>query len=321
MNNFITIENEAENSFSFAFGDELRRGILSPWLFPLLPINIPRRLLMLRKERRCVSDTQNIDCLFVFDLEKMRTKDQKAFVEDALNYTDNIITLGIGKPSIGVVFDHQISSRSERNVEPREWNTSVEKIILGIIRAYRPQKMVFVGKYPYAGIISAMRRCNSRENMHWISVRGDKNTINERSDRFSKVKDLTYFVEHDEIVRNTIYFDDESTEMKRLLASTAQENGINMIKTIEHAEFLFVSNSETDIMKHLLKNQTIIYSSTSRVGLGIEIPSYVVNNLICIEKGHELSTFKRMILYRKGKNNRSNAVMSVQAKLDVWFNS
>jgi len=318
---YIRVEKEAEESVSFAFGDEIRQGIVKPWRFPFLPIMIPYRLFSHYRKQRKQNSALTIDCLFIFDMEKMRMKDQKAFVSDALNYTENTISLCIGKPSIELTFDHQIPSRAEWQIEPREWNVSVENILLGLIRAYRPKRLVFVGKYPYAGIMGAIRRCTPQEQMYWISARGDQATIDERSKRFSKVKDLTYFVEHDEVVRNTIYFDEESSEMKEMLTETIRSNGINIINTLEHAEYLYVTHPETDVMKHLLRNQAVIYSSNSKIGKDVDIPNYVVSNLINVEEGHELSTIEKMLSYRKKRKTRSSAAISVQAKLDVWFNS
>ena len=102
-----------------------------------------------------------------------------------MNYSPKIVSLGIGQPLIDVSFNHHIPSRSEWNIESRNWNYAIEDLILGLIRAHKPRKLIFVGKYPYAGvseiinhkIVENSKYSNSTDKMYWISVRGDKSTI------------------------------------------------------------------------------------------------------------------------------------------------
>ena len=61
-----------------------------------------------------MSDTsidQSTDILIIYDLEKMRQKEQTAFVKQSMNYSPKIVSLGIGQPLIDVSFNHHIPSR------------------------------------------------------------------------------------------------------------------------------------------------------------------------------------------------------------------
>jgi len=318
MNEFIKIEKDAEASFSFAFGNEIRQSIIAPWRIPLLPLTIPLLLIKFYQTRKHVKRVNTIDCLFIFDLEKMRKNDQNAFVNEAINYTEKTITLGIGKPLINAEFDHKIKSRAEWNIDANEWNSALEKIILGMIKAYRPQKMIFVGKYPFAGIMSVIRKCNSIQNTFWISVRGDEKTVTERCNSFSKVQELKQFIEHDNVVRNTIFFDSKKSNLAKASIKYANKYGINTIKTPEHAEYLVLSKNDMNIIPVLLRNQTIVCSIDNNISQNKPIPNFALANFIQIDDG-DFSKINKMFEYRKNKNGFSSAVMSVQAKLDVWL--
>ena len=116
----------------------------------------------------------------------MRVSDQKAFTDHALNYSDKCIGVGIGSPKTQSRFDHLISSRRDLNIEAKEWNSMLENFLLGVIRAHKPKKLVFVGKYPYAGLMSVLRRCEPKSEFFWIHIRGEQKIIDERSDKFEK---------------------------------------------------------------------------------------------------------------------------------------
>ena len=132
---------------------------------------------------------------------------------------------------------------------------------MGLIRAHKPRKLIFVGKYPYAGVLEAIRRCNSTDKMYWISVRGDKSTIEERSVRFRKVIDINYFTESDLFIRNTIFFDEQSMPLKDKLKSILENKSINILSKSDNAEYVVISNPNSDLLQYLLKNQTVIYDS------------------------------------------------------------
>jgi hypothetical protein len=184
---YIHVNKEAENSYSFAVGDEIRKSLVAPWKLPLLPFSLPKRIFAHQKIISQLRLEEAIaDCLFIFDLEKMRVSDQKAFTDHALNYSNKCIGAGIGSPKTQSRFDHLISSKRDLNIEAREWNSMLENFLLGIIRAHKPKKLVFVGKYPYAGLMSVLRRCEPKSEFFWIHVRSEQKIIDERSSKFKK---------------------------------------------------------------------------------------------------------------------------------------
>ena len=80
----IRIAKEAEDSYSFAVGDEMRRSLMAPWRIPIFPLSMIKRIATHRKILKENREMNSItDCVFIFDLEKMRLSDQKSFTNQA----------------------------------------------------------------------------------------------------------------------------------------------------------------------------------------------------------------------------------------------
>lgn len=312
----IRVNKEAEDSYSFAVGDELRKSLISPWKIPLLPISLPKRVLSHRKNKAAYDALPHlVDCIFVYDLEKMRLSDQKSFINQSLNYSENSIGIGIGNSMIDANFRHSIPTRREMDIEPKDWNVLLEKFLLGIIRAYRPKKFVFVGKYPYAGLMSVLRKCETKNGFYWIHVRGDLETIEQRSEKFTKSKSLSHFTDHDTIVRNTIFFDHEPSDgVGKLLKSV----GVNIINTPEHAEYLALKNDEYDCKSLLMRNQTVFILPSAQPSLG-QIPDYLLPNLVVSDAEEKNETILSVVSFRKNQRKNKSPLMPVEAKIDLWL--
>ena len=312
----IRVNKEAEDSYSFAVGDELRKSLISPWKIPLLPLSLPKRILSHRKGK-AVKDALPylVDCIFVYDLEKMRLSDQKSFINQSLNYSENSIGIGIGNALIDANFRHSVPTRREMDIEPKEWNALLEKFLLGIIRAYRPKKFVFVGKYPYAGLMSVLRKCETENGFYWIHVRGDVETIEQRSEKFTKSKSLSHFTDHDTIVRNTIFFDHEPAAN---IGKELKPIGVNVINTHEHAEYLVLDHDEYACKHLLMRNQTIFILPNAQSSLG-QIPDYLLPNLVVCDHEQRNETILSAVTFRKNQRKKKAPLMPVEAKVDLWL--
>ena len=313
---YIHVDKEAENSYSFVVGDQIRKALIAPWRIPILPLTLPRRIFDHRKTiSRIRLKEAIVDCLFIFDLEKMRVSDQKSFTNQALNYANKSIGIGIGEPSFPADYKHTLPTRRQLNIEPREWNSMLEHFLLGVIRSYRPKKVVFVGKYPYAGIMSVLRKCKPKNGFHWIHVRGDAKVVEERSTKFNLTKELSFFTNQDSIVRNTIFFDYEPPEE---LVENLNRKGIHVIRTKEHAEYISLAKPNHDFKRMLMRNQTLFLQSEIEKYLGF-IPSYLVPNLVVTEPENTSDLIEDVVTFRKGLVGKKSPAMSVEAKLDLWL--
>ena len=192
---------------------------------------------------------------------------------------------------------------------------------MGLIRAHKPRKLIFVGKYPYAGVLEAIRRCNSTDKMYWISVRGDKSTIEERSVRFRKVIDINYFTESDLFIKNTIFFDEQSMPLKDKLKSILENKSINILSKSDNAEYVVISNPNSDLLQYLLKNQTVIYDSETNFVHERKYISFVLPNLVRIGDDNQLNIIEDMLDYRNKNTSFQSQITSVESKIDIWINS
>ena len=313
---YIHVDKEAENSYSFAVGDEIRKSLIAPWKLPILPFSLPKRIFAHRKTiSRLRLEEAIADCLFIFDLEKMRVSDQKAFTDHALNYSDKCIGVGIGSPKTQSRFDHLISSRRDLNIESKEWNSMLENFLLGVIRAHKPKTLIFVGKYPYAGLMSVLRRCQPKSEFFWIHVRGEQKIVDERSGKFEKTTALNHFSRNDDIVRNTIYFDDPPSEKFR---EQMKKDGITIIKNTEHAQYLVLNKNEHDFKAMLMRNQTLFVDSKLQPMMQ-HFPNYLLRNLIYSDS-NIFETIQSVISFRKGVVRKPMPLSSVEARLDIWLN-
>ena len=313
----IRVNKEAENSYSFAVGDELRKSLVSPWKLPFLPFSLTKRIFFHRRTRATIDALPYlVDCIFVYDLEKMRLSDQKSFTNQSLNYSENSVGIGIGNSLIDANFRHSISTRREMGIEPKEWNELLENFLLGIIRAYRPKKFVFVGKYPYAGLMSVLRKCRTENGFYWIHVRSDYETIEQRSKKFAKSKPFSYFTDHDTIVRNTIFFDYEPSDT---VGKQLKSNGVNIINTPEHAEYLALQHNEYDCKSLLMRNQTIFIAPNAQASLG-HIPDFLLPNLVVCDVKQRNEMILSVVTFRKNQRTKISPLMPVEAKIDLWLN-
>ena len=314
--NYIHVEKEAEHSYSFLVGDQLRQILLSPWKIPFIPVSIAKGVSNLRKRRIFRANNQSIaDCIFVYDLEKMRLSDQKSFANQSMNYSSSSIGIGIGTPAINSNYKHIIPTRKEVDIKPKEWNLMLENFLLGVIRSYRPKKLVFVGKYPYAGLMAVLRKCEPREGFFWIHTSADVEVIRERSSKFNRTRELSHFTDHDVIVRNTIHFDEDPPEHLKI---SLKQNGISIIQAKNHAEYLSLSKEDFEYERMLMKNQTIFITPENQTNLG-RIPDYFLKNLIISDMAERSEVIDSVIRFRKNLTDRKSPLMSVEAKLDIWL--
>ena len=157
--------------------------------------------------------------------------------------------------------------------------------------------------------------------MYWISVRGDKSTIEERSVRFRKVIDINYFTESDLFIRNTIFFDEQSMPLKDKLKSILENKSINILSKSDNAEYVVISNPNSDLLQYLLKNQTVIYDSETNFVHERKYVSFVLPNLVRIGDDNQLNIIEDMLDYRNKNTSFQSQITSVESKIDIWINS
>lgn len=200
MKPYLRIKENPAESISFLIGNSLREVLLRPWLGFLLPLTLYRRIRLHRAKAREVL-TSNIEILYLIDAESLMPKELAMF-DHVLSSRGNDVIASVGEFESNA--DYLIPSRKSNADTKNQWNGDLEEILESIIVSRRPKKFIFIGKYPYAGLLSVLRRLESQENTAWLPVRSKPKAIEERSPRFGRI------VKWDAVVNSVIELDLES---------------------------------------------------------------------------------------------------------------
>ena len=131
---------------------------------------------------------------------------------------------------------------------------------------------------------------------------------------------MNYFTETESFIRGTIYFDEQSQHILDYISADIDDNNISVLSKPANAEYVVISNPNTDIMNYLSRNQTVIFETSLNFSKVQRIPSYALKNMVRIGDGQERETIVKMIKFRNVKEIKTSLVMSVESKLDIWMN-
>jgi hypothetical protein len=100
-----------------------------------------------------------------------------------LSSISNSVIFYIGEKNIDGA-THNFPSPNSTDRSAQVWNKDLEHLLETIVVSSKPEKFVFIGPYPYAGIMSLLRKVEPIRNTAWISLRAQKLVRDERSQRF-----------------------------------------------------------------------------------------------------------------------------------------
>ena len=174
-----------ENSYSFQIGDAIREAIYKPWKIPLLPISILKRHRKIKK-KKMVSESEK-ECLFIIDYHRFTPKERNMLNPFFSSVSNSIVFLISDELSEGGT--HHFPPITSTNKSNQAWNADLEYVLEAILVSAKPEKLVFIGQYPYAGIASILRKLEPKSNTAWIPLHAKEETIKQRAERFGKVLD------------------------------------------------------------------------------------------------------------------------------------
>ena len=158
----------------------MRESFLKPWKIPLLPLTLMKRHRKIQRNK-IISNPEK-EYLFVVDVGKFTMKEVEQF-QTFLSSLSNSVICYIGEKNIDGA-THNFQSPNSTDKSPQVWNKDLEHLLETIIVSSKPEKFVFIGQYPYAGIMSVLRKIEPIKNTAWISLRAKKIVIDERAQRF-----------------------------------------------------------------------------------------------------------------------------------------
>ena len=169
-----------ENSYSFQIGDAVREVVLKPWKIPLLPLNLVKRHRKIKRNK--IISNPETEFLFVIDVGKFTMEEVEQFQTFSSSVSNSVIFY-IGEKNIEGA-THNFPSPNSTDRSAQIWNKDLEHLLETIVVSSKPEKFVFIGPYPYAGVMSLLRKIEPIKDTAWISLRANKIIIDERSQRF-----------------------------------------------------------------------------------------------------------------------------------------
>ena len=225
MKPYLRIKENPSESISFLIGNTFREVLFKPWKVVFLPLTLYKRIRLQREKQRTVLKS-NIEVLYLVDAESLIAKDFRMF-EQTLSCRGNDLIATIG--DFGPNVDYLIPSRKSNADTKNQWNKDLENTLESIIASRRPKKFIFIGKYPYAGLLSIVRRLESQKFVAWLPVRAQPKAIKERSFRFGSIIEWDSEVEPAiELDLDSVYIDPKSPkEFVNNVSQWAKEHSLS----------------------------------------------------------------------------------------------
>ena len=169
-----------EYSYSFQWGNTLREAMIKPWRLPILPYSLWKKHRLIQQYRKNTSSLTPY--LFVIDYQKFSSEDRIQF-QTFFNSLPDCEILIIGDEHVEAASHHFPSSRSSSK-DKRQWNEDLQRLLTVVVESSRPEKFVFIGQYPYAGVMGVLRTLEPRHDTAWLPIRAKKETVDERRQAF-----------------------------------------------------------------------------------------------------------------------------------------
>ncbi|MDB2335592.1 hypothetical protein N9V31_02580 [Candidatus Poseidonia alphae] len=225
MKPYLRIKEDPGSSMSFLIGDTFREALFKPWKLFFLPLMLYRRIRIRRVAEQLILES-NVEILYLIDAESLLDNEFKMF-EQILASRRNDLIASVG--DFETIMDFSIPSRKSNSDTKQQWNNDLEKFVESIIISRRPKKLIFIGKYPYAGLLGIIRRLESQKFTAWLPIRPHPKTIKERSSRFGQIIDWSFEIDPTiELDLGSVHIDSKvSSESTVEISQWAKEYGLN----------------------------------------------------------------------------------------------
>ena len=134
-----------------------------------------------------------------------------------------------------------------------------------------------MGKYPYAGLLSVIRRLNSNYNVAWVPMRTRPETLAERSLRFGNIINLSYKSQpKSELDINSLFISSTiPMEMQKVITNTMREHdGLLVSNPLNAALHVYCDLDKGKTKNALDRGQLVIYLFKSKIDPVFTKPEY-----------------------------------------------
>ena len=257
MKPYLRIEEDPGSSMSFLIGDTFREAFFKPWKLFFLPLMLYRRIRNQRVAQQSILES-NVEILYLIDAESLLDNEFKMF-EQILTSRGSDLIASVG--DFGTIMDFSIPSRKSNSDTKQQWNNDLEKFIESVVISRRPKKLIFIGKYPYAGLLGIIRRLETQEFTAWLPIRPHPKAIKERSSRFGQVLDWSF--ERDptiELDLGSVYIDSkESSKSTSEISQWVKEYGLNHSNPHDAGLHIYFESGLGRIMGALERGHLVVY--------------------------------------------------------------
>lgn len=257
MKPYLRIEEDPGSSMSFLIGDTFREALFRPWKLFFLPLMLYWRIRIQRAAQQSILES-NVDILYLIDAESLLDNEFKMF-EQILASRGSDLIASVG--DFGTIMDYSIPSRKSNSDTKQQWNNDLEKFIESVIISRRPKKLIFIGKYPYAGLLGLIRRLESQKFTAWLPIRPHPKAIKERSDRFGQILDWSFVVDPTiELDLSSVYIDSKvSSESTSKISQWVKEYGLNHSNPHDAGLHIYSESGLGRIMGALERGHLVVY--------------------------------------------------------------
>ena len=176
----LQVATDPEHSVSFAVGSSLRKAVLKPWLFPLLPITMAHSI----RHRKTIEVEPYLPEheMIIIDMEMIRRTESEVMMEVIAAQHPSALVMCIG-PS------HTNQGTIPLLPRPRAgqtagWSSYIKKEILHMVRTRGPRALLYVGKYPHSGIRQAISSIAPTASTAWLAMRADDDVFRQHAPMF-----------------------------------------------------------------------------------------------------------------------------------------
>ena len=286
----LRLSHSVEFSYSFQLGDAVREAVTKPWKLPFLPVEVVRRHRKIKLHRK-VSKHER-DFLFLVDYPKLTFKEREQCSTLFSTLANSIVVVISDEVVDGAT--HQIPPPTSSNKSPRQWNTDLEHFLQSLVLISKPEKFVFIGQYPYSGIMGLLRKLQPNQNTAWIPAHAKQDALSERGDRFGHVLEWPNIsAENEEGGKNHLFLSRNlEIEVAETINKLAAELKVPLSKSPSNALQMLSKEDVVDIPTLLEQRSTAVCIVDSEDEMTQEIEQPHLQMTLCT---HEKSVFEHQL--------------------------
>jgi hypothetical protein len=265
MKPYLRIKEDPGSSMSFLIGDAFREAFFKPWKLFILPLILYRRIRNQRVAEQLILES-NIEILYLIDAESLLDNEFKMF-EQILASRGSDLIASVG--DFGTIMDFSIPSRKSNSDTKEQWNNDLEKFVESVIMSRRPKKLIFIGKYPYAGLLGIIRRLESQKFTAWLPIRPHPKTIKERSSRFGQILDWNFEIDPTiELDLGSVHIDSKvPSESTVEISQWVKEYGLNHSNPHDAGLHIYSESGLGRIKGALERGHLVVYLHETSFGM------------------------------------------------------